>query len=285
MRCIGFSLSLVVLAGCGATWRRSVELLSDHQMQIELERLTEDGAPKDAGFSHPAWVTADRLAALLEAITYEEPTLLWQSDQVAVVDPPLVPKLATAISDGLRLAGPAERVRFIVFNTRYQFKVIPKTTCTRGVAFVDPAGTINIAFDLVDEHMDREGRSRHVTPDRWGDPTRFTESNVTLHLPPGAAVHRSPTGATHRLWVVGNIGAPAEQASPAPPAAPTRPPMEPAEALVKSEPPGEQEAVEYDALRGEEAIRLLKSLGDLRNKGILTEAEYQKKVEEVMARY
>ncbi len=268
-----------LLCGCfGTSWRKSVGVLKDMNTEVELERMFEAGVPKDAGFAQPADIPTEHLAAFVTLLTYAQPKLIGETEYVPLVAAPHVAKLSVAIAEGLARAGPAERVRFAVVNTHFQLGFLPKPRTTRGVAFVEPQGMLNLAFDLVNETTETDMPGEHYLDD-WGDPTRRTITRVTLRLPEHAALYRDDEGDEHPLWVAVPVEALAGSMPPAAP--PAEPETEPAPAAAApDEAPGAT-----GRLTGEEAMRLLKSLDELKHRGVLSEEEYRAKVEAVHLRY
>ena len=212
---------VTLVCGCfGTSWQRSVAILKDRQAEVELERMFESGAPKDAGFAHPANIPTEHLAAFFDLLKYEQPKVIGRTEYTPLVSETLVDTLSLAIAEGIARAGPAERVRFSVVNTRYEFTFIPKARTTRGVAFVKPPGTLNVAFDLVDKPMETDIPGEYHA-NEWGDPTRYAITQVTLLLPRSASLFRDENGEAHPLWVV----VPVETlASYVPPSAPGKEP-------------------------------------------------------------
>ncbi len=292
------SVLATCLCGCfGTSWRRNAGVLKDTNTDVELERMFEGGAPKDAGFAHPADIPTERLKGFFAQLKYEQPKLIGDTEYLPVVAESLMPKLVMAIAEGLARAGPAERVRFSVVNTHYQLGFLPKPRTTRGVVFVKPQGTLNVAFDLIDETIDTDMPGERYT-DEWGDPTRYTITRVTLVMPKGTEHYCDFGGTTWHLWITVPVEAlaaflppPVEKAPAPPPAAPPQevkspeatPDAAPPNPLVKL--PVERAPGEQQKLTGDDAMRLMKNLDELRRKGVITEDEYRAKVEEVLRRY
>lgn len=188
--------------GCSTTyWKKTDVVAEDARIVAELEQWTFEGEPRDAGFSHPATVAPKVLSAFFSRLKYENPRFLQSPSREPVVMPEGVETLAQVLADGLRQCGPAQRVRFQVKNAHLRLGLIPMGRKTRGVVFVKPAGTLNVALDIVDDEADPESREE-VYFLGWGDPTRRTLSTYDLILPEGARLHRSPEGRTHALWVM-----------------------------------------------------------------------------------
>ncbi|HNR99906.1 MAG TPA: hypothetical protein PKX48_14100 [Planctomycetota bacterium] len=272
----------VLLCGCfGTSWRQSAGVLKDMNTEVELERMFEAGTPKDAGFAHPADIPTEHLAAFVSRLAYEQPKLFGSTEYLPLVAEPHVAGLSAAIAEGLARAGPAERVRFAVVNTRFQLGFLPKPRTTRGVAFLKPQGMLNLAFDLIDENTETDMPGEHYL-DGWGDPTRHAITRVTLCLPAHAALFRDDDGTEHPLWVVAPVEALAAAAPPETTLAP--PTAAPAASVPSAAGPAPRPAA-ADRLTGEEAMQLLKNLDELKRRGVLSEEEYRAKVEAVHRRY
>ncbi len=193
---------LPLVWGCSTTyWKRTDVVVKETRIVAEVEQWTFEGEPKDAGFSHPASVAPEVLSAFFNRLKYENPRFLQSASQEPVVLPENVEDLSLALADGLKRCGPAQRMRFRVRNAHLKLGLIPTGKKTRGVVFVKPAGTLNVALDIVDDEADPESRDNIYYRD-WGDPTRRTLSTYVLILPEGARLHRSPEGRTHELWIV-----------------------------------------------------------------------------------
>jgi len=191
---------LLFLAGCSTTsWRRTVSIVNKHRLVVELEQLTYKGEPKDAGFSHPARIDPQGIQRFFTELRYENPGL-FSTKKAHVVDKTLIADLALAVSSGLAKANPAQRVRFSINNPHKQLGFIPVSSTTRGVAFVKPAGVLNIAFDLVDDDPDRD-TTDDLFYTQWNDPTRRVISTYKLLVPKGTRLHRDARGRKYDMWV------------------------------------------------------------------------------------
>ena len=192
MKTLGWTLALTTLAtfGCqGARWKSDTELTRSGRVRVELERWSApEGEPPPHECQHPAAVDFAWLEALLATLRIHE------DEEKPIVDHAFVGQIAASISEGLAQADSQQRVRFMMENTDRVFGVLPTINVTRGVAFVDPDGTLNLVFDLVTDKGDYELGS-------WGDPTRRRITRERLVLPPGGWFGQDRDGDQIPLWL------------------------------------------------------------------------------------
>jgi hypothetical protein len=143
----------------------------------------------------PAQVPEAAVAKLVAGLTYDD-----RGTRRAVVHQDSVPELAAALVKGLARADATSRVRFLVMNPGRTMFFFRSTTSTRGVAFVKPAGVLNLAFDLVDDVTEFED-------DEWVDAITGSRSEVEINPPAGAQYHVNADGKTSNpRWIVLPLG-------------------------------------------------------------------------------
>lgn len=280
-RCVSF-LSLALLCGCAATWDRSHTILNENRIVVEVEQLTYRGEPKDAGFAHPATVSPEGLRAFFLNLKYRRQTPFFKStDEPAVSNTETIDKLSLALSEGLRMCSPAQRVRFLAVNMHTKIALFPVAKKTRGVAFVQPEGTLNIAFDLVDDEPGAD-QSDELFFKEWDDPTRYAISTYELILRPGISSYRSPTGHEHPLWVVIPLAliTPKGKEEAQPPAVAKE--IQGATEDQKGEGTKKPEPKE---LGDEERMHRLRYLQELYEKKVINEEEYRREWKKIFREY
>ena len=181
-------LGLLVISACaaGRNWRASGDLHRDDTVLVQTERNP------DARYAHPATVDGASLAEQLCGLAYinqMNPTykqkggVPWSCEDAQ--------KVAEAVTQGLAAASPNERVRFWVHwrerdngSTWY----VPDERHTRGIAYVNDAGQLQMDFDIVDR-VQGEGARPTRSPDEGKHRrVRFVPpEGVTLALADGKA--------------------------------------------------------------------------------------------------
>jgi hypothetical protein len=306
---IGLGVLLGLLGCTGVSWVEVDGVVSDHRMAVEIEQYTFKGEPKDAGFAHPATLSAEGLATYLLYLRYEYPGVFKKSIEPAVL-PEHLNTLAFGVTEGLKRSNQGQRVRFSVVNMHRQLKLLPVGKTTRGVAFIRPAGVLNLAFDLIDDDPDID-KSGELLSTKWEDPTRRTISTFKLVVPPGSRLYRDPEGNEHPLWLTipfetispapakpeGDLThgesrvpppLPPERAPPVPPpdlsTSPAQPPTSPAAppAPAASTPP---EAPDKKVITDQERIYRLRYLHELYEKKVITEEEYNREWNKIFRQY
>jgi hypothetical protein len=276
------SVLLLLFCGCSLTsWQRSHTVVNEKRLIVEIEQLTFEGEPKDAGFDHPAAVSMDGLVAFFRHLRYQYPSIL-KTTVEPVVSRELVEKLSLALSEGLALAGPSQRLRFVAHNMHTKLKLLPVAKTTRGVAFVKPAGVLNLAFDLIDDEPEVDP-SDPIFFEQWEDPTRSTVSTYKLVLPPGSTFYRDEGGERRPLWIT----VPLEVITPERGTPPPAPGTDPAEADPGDQKPPEEGGEEPPPaeLTDQERIIRLRYLQELYEKGILTEQQYKDEWKRIFREY
>jgi hypothetical protein len=249
---------LAVAGGCApGEWKRSETILSEPGLVVQIEEFAAREGAAGIGFSHPATVPASDLEGLLRATAYSR-----KADGHGARVMPLFPRdrtgeIAQAISEGFRAASSSERVRFsITFKGEESGPwFVPDEHRTRGTAFVRPEGTLNIAFDIVDEVVDqRRGAGK--------DPTDRSGSRVRLVLPEDARHHVTAAGERRPLWLTWEI----------PGAAPVKP------ISLQEDPKAQDPAPQApgQGAEGETLIRL-RQLEELHRDGALSDEEFERR--------
>ena len=182
--------------GCATSgWYLDKGVYYRKDLTVELERATSGTDAPKTGFAHPAQVPEAAVVKLVAGLTYDD-----RGTRRAVVHQDSVPELAAALVKGLARADATSRVRFLVMNPGRTMFFFRSTTSTRGVAFVKPAGVLNLAFDLVDEVTEFED-------DEWVDAIAESRSEMEISPPAGAQYHVNADGKTSNpRWIVLPLG-------------------------------------------------------------------------------
>ena len=261
-------LLLPLVCGCTFTaWERVHKVAVGPRVRVEIEQQVRDGAVQPLGHAHPQKVASLGLGLFFLELRHVKERLFMKDLDQPVVSPRLVGELSEAIARGLASAGPDQRVRFRTNNPVTKLLLLPGGNITRGVAFVDPPGTLNIAFDLVaDPISDDADRAPG-----WGDPTRRNISDVRLALPEGASFRTTPEGVERSMWVTLPIAqlAVLEQ---------EHPQGLPGAANESKEKVPEPSAAGSDA----EALERLRYLEELYQKGAISEEAYREQRAELL---
>ena len=271
------TLGLLVLVACSVvgcsqrTWRKSESVFRGSGVTVELERRVVAGESV-AMFDHPASVDAAEVARALRDLRFEEQGLFGESEPTPVLDPGALPVVAEAIAVALGRATESERVRFHVRGNATSLYVLPTITSTRGVAFVDAEGALDLVFDELQET--RDPNDTGIEP-RWGDPTSPRRRTAArLLLPDYARFGRDHNDRAHPLWAQLPLDriAQARAAASAPAAAGTVTPRSPQPSSATGE-----------KLTDAEILDRLRFLEELHREGRIADEQYETKRAELLA--
>lgn len=204
-RCLTLCLvGTLLLPGCiTPRWRLEETIHRSDNLIVEIEEWTgESGDERPVSFAHPCEIPPELIQSCFGQLRYRSSRLFKDESLRPVVAPALAATLSVEIFRGLDRAGPRQRVRF-----RAQFRdaslagVLTTESVTRGVAFVEPEGSLNLVFDLVGIARDRTRRADPLD-EQWEDPTRRSGSRTSLVIEGDGRFHRNDQGREHPLWVV-----------------------------------------------------------------------------------
>ncbi|MBN1417736.1 MAG: SHOCT domain-containing protein [Planctomycetes bacterium] len=283
-----------VASGClGPHWVESDPLFDDGVNIVCLETRTHKGAEVDQGYAHPATVQAEWLEPFLASVAYDEPRLIGSIEGKPIFERDAARILAQEMQEAFAAAKPSQRVRFSAIRREANLVIFRSRRVTSGVAFVEPAGTINVAFERVDDPEDRED----VGAGYRGDPALSELAYARIVPPPGGRLHMDEArDRQHRLWVEGDLSTPPivlapieepkepppAEASAAPAAASVKPEPEVAPAKSSERLPAKEPTRDtFDEKLWEARVKL-RQLKDLREKGLLSEEDYLKAREELL---
>ncbi len=266
MRSGRIAIALLLLAtGCqSARWLRTDTLEDSRELRVEREQSIVDGKAQVGLFAHPAQLEPDLVVSLLSELHYRRSRLFREDENGPVVPAERRSALARALSEALREADSSERVRF-----RLQLSsgsIFGLDRITRGVAFVQPAGVLNIALDHIEDVPDDNEAAG------FRDPT--VRSLTQADLDPAPNWRRSTArGAESVLWVLAPTDPAAFEAAP-----PEEPPSiaDPSLRPETSEP--DLESRESDA----EMLAQLRLLERLHRDGAITTEEFDRRRREIL---
>lgn len=194
--CLALALGLSACSQTGASTTVVDERVAGHGLLVRLEAVGADG---ESVFAHPVSREAASLAqgidGLLAELAYGRPK---GKQLYRLLEPGDRGRLSAALAEGLRRAAPHERVSFVL-RVDEQSDVpwfTPDQRLTRGVAFIDPEGRFNLAFDLIDDSVDPND------PEPY-DPTQRAQTRARMVSESGEDIG-AREGGPRRLWVAWN---------------------------------------------------------------------------------
>ncbi|MEQ8764539.1 MAG: SHOCT domain-containing protein [Planctomycetota bacterium] len=265
-----FAIPLLLLASTGcqsSRWVESASPIDTPVLAVQLERRIVDGAPQEGLFAHPATLDPAAVETRLAELRFRRPRLLHDDRTGSVIPAEQLAPLAKALTGALAAASSSERARFSVGTSAES--LFEGRRYTRGVAFVEPVGVLNVAFDWVDELSERD-----ILDERWEDPTRRRSSSVELDL--GHAWQMSKEAREDELlWVTTDeltavaapVGVSEDEA--------------PASGEV-SPPVTEPRDADGAKLTDSERLAQLRLLEKLHAEGVLDDAEFERRRREIL---
>jgi hypothetical protein len=278
------ALILVVVTSCAAvrTPRDVVVLWSANDQWVKIEPQDNPAAPPN---DHPAPLTTEAISTALAAL------------QVRIVDEDAVTEmqrsvftreevrnLAPQVASGLAKAGPRQDVTFSTIGSHPLSSgggLIKDVGVNAGRVFYTN-GKLNVIFGELQSNYRKKNiygqRTDDYTARRQGSRDRVAKQKWALAPNPGVEFH-SIDGGVRNDWVAIDSTAVASQASAAPqPDKTTGPqpasaPAMPAASLEKSE--AKQPSPDME--------QRLRTLKDLRDKGLISEEAYRAKMQEVLS--
>lgn len=278
---------LLGVAACRSTFHE-VPVYKDGPVRVSLRSSAKDGGGSPTRYEHPATFSSERVGRILAAVGVEEFSFFKWRDEGALLAGEDAAQLAPKLADGLRKARADQWVYFSVRNTpkRMTFGVV---RFSDGIAFVKE-GKLNLVFDNIAyvENVD-------TMPSRMDPRDAKASENVRLAAkapdvrggPPALVAGDRWLGHERSNWLVFDLS-PAAATPPEPPpvaatsAAPAAaaPPLAAtAPAAVAAAPATAAAAPAAAPADPEERLRRLK---DLRDKGLITADEYEKKRQEIL---
>lgn len=262
--------ALLSAAGCSST-TREIPLYKQGQVVVSLRSSAKTGTGPAPRYEHPATLSSEQVGKILAAVGIEEFSFFKWRDESVLLAGEDAGQLAPKLADGLRKARADQWVYFSVRN-------VPKALTfgavrfSDGIAFVKD-GKLNLVFDNIGyvENVD-------IPPSRMDPRDAMTSESVRLTAkapevrggPPALVPGDRWLGRERTNWLVFDLS-PAAATPPEPQPVAATPAVPP----VMAPPPAPAPA----PADPEERLRRLK---DLRDKGLITADEYEKKRQEIL---
>ena len=285
-----FSGFLLAATGCSSA-TREIPVYSQGQVVVSLRSFKKSDAGAGLRYDHPATLSSERVATVLAAVEVEEFSLFKWRNEGALLVAEDVAKLAPRLTEGLRKATPDQWVYFSVRNVPRSL-TFGAVRFSDGIAFVKD-GKLNLVFDNIGyvENVD-------IQPSRLDPRDATTSANVRLAAKSPNALGAAPPlvpgdrwlGHERTNWLVFDL-APAAAPQPqavattpaAPPVAPPAATAPPAVVAPAAAAPAEASAApSAPAPAAQDPEERLRRLKDLRDKGLITPEEYEKKRQEIL---
>ncbi|HVO51579.1 MAG TPA: SHOCT domain-containing protein [Thermoanaerobaculia bacterium] len=288
---------LLLAVGCSST-TREVPLYTQGPVGISLRSFAKQTSGAALKYDHPATVSNDVASRILAAVTLEEHSFLKWREQGTIFAPEDVALLAPKLAEGLRRASPDQWVYFSSRNVPRAL-TFGSIRFSDGIAFVKD-GKLNLVFGNIAfvENVDTLPSKLDPRDIPTAADTRLAAKSVLGAAPPLIPGDRW-LGHERTNWLVFDLAQVA--ATPPPPEAvattPAAPPAAPpaaAPAVVAPAPPpvvvapapaasaGPSSAASAPPPAPRDAEERLRKLKDLRDKGLITPEEYEKKRQEIL---
>jgi hypothetical protein len=264
-----FPVLLLAAAGCSST-SHEILLYTQGPVLVSLRSFAKSASGPALRYDHPVTLSSEQVGKILAAVGIEEFSFFKWRDESVLLAAEDAAQLAPKLADGLRKARADQWVYFSVRNTpkRMTFGAV---RFSDGIAFVKE-GKLNLVFDNIAyvENVD-------TMPSRMDPRDAKTSENVRLTAkapevrggPPALIPGDRWLGRERTNWLVFDLSPAGTPFEPQPVAAtPAVPP-------VMAPPPTPAAA----PANPEERLRRLK---DLRDKGLITADEYEKKRQEIL---
>lgn len=260
--------ALLAAGGCGSTLRQ-IDLYKSDSEQVSLREFVEGGSARPQGYSHPALLAPEKIKSMLAAVGFEEFAYFAWHDKGPLFTEDEVSQLAPKLSEGLRKANTDKWVYFSVSGMR-SWLGFSTARLSDGICFVKD-GKFNLVFGNISFPL-TEMNSGIAEPSRI-DPrdvktlesVRLTaKASGFLVAPPPVVPGDRWLGSQRRNWLVfdlASLSAPAVE----------RPPNAASPAARAPEPSVPRDPAER-----------LRQLNDLRDRGLITADEYEKKRQEIL---
>jgi hypothetical protein len=284
-----FAAFLLAASGCSSTTSES-PVYSQGQAVVSLRSFRKAGPGAALRYDHPATLSSERVASVLASVEVEEFSFFKWRNEGALFVAEDVATLAPRLTEGLRKAAPDQWVYFSIRSVPRSL-TFGAARLSDGIAFVKD-GKLNLVFDNIGyvENVD-------IRPSRLDPRDAATSANVRLAAKspdaPGAAPPLVPgdrwLGHERTNWLVFDLAtaaasAPRPQAVATPAAPPVAPPAAtpPPAVVAPPAPAGVSAAPTAPAPSPQDPEERLRKLKDLRDKGLITPEEYEKKRQEIL---
>ncbi len=262
-----FAGFFLAAAGCSST-TREIPVYSQGQVVVSLRSFRKAGSGAGLRYEHPVTLSSERVAKVLAAVGVEEFSLFKWRNQGALLVAEDVAQLAPRLTEGLRKAAPDQWVYFSVRNVPRSL-TFGAVRFSDGIAFVK-AGKLNLVIDNISyvENIDMQPSRLDPRDAATSETTRLiAKSPDVVGAAPALVSGDRWLGHERTNWLVFDL-APAAT----PPAAVAAP-------ATTAAPAGAASASAPAPLDPEERLHKLK---DLKDKGLITPEEYEKKRQEIL---
>lgn len=193
-------------SACTSTkWVRTT-VAKQYDFNVALEHYQEEGHALSKDYDHPYAIDVPVLEKLMGDLQYtEEGGLMSSEKQSPVFQAVEIERLAPVLVEALAKADAVQRVRFTSFNQGKSLLFsVPRKT--EGVVFVEPAGRLNVAFNLVNSKR-QPSEATAIDPIYSStDPLRVKASEIAISAPVLYAEHHEfETGEQAPMWVVADM--------------------------------------------------------------------------------
>ncbi|MEJ2201026.1 MAG: hypothetical protein P8X63_08435 [Desulfuromonadaceae bacterium] len=197
------ALATLLLSGCAGTKLVRTEVDKQHEFNVTLEQVQNEGAVVSQGYAHPYEVDLADLKKLLGDLSYLEETGIVTKEQEKgeAFQAGEVNRLAPALKTALAKANANQRVHFISYNLNKQL-LFSNSRKTEGILFVDANKRLNLAFNFVNQDRRPNETSAMLPIFSELDPLTISASKTPLTaLPPYAQQQQLTGGAKAPLWI------------------------------------------------------------------------------------
>lgn len=287
--CLVGTLSL--FAGDGAEARSADVIWEGDDQAVVLARQDEDTAPPN---EHPVTIPRQDIEKMLSGLRFRSADDGADTPPVAVFTNEQVGILGDALSTGLARASPSQDVTFSIVDTH---RLAPgafarRNRLTAGRAFFRD-GKLNVIFGEIQSPYRKKniyGRlEEDFYPREYGSRATPEAHESLLMASTGASLHVQPEGRRHD-WIVFDASSLADQAPSPAQAAEPAPSEQPAAARstdaalsgAATRPPGANDSPVGRDNANPDLEQRLETLKRLRDKDLISEEVYRRKVDEVL---
>ncbi len=179
-----------LLVGC-ATKTVRVPISEAPDLMVALRSEERDGAPVPRGFSHPATISALRMAHVLARIDVRLSDAKGKDDQRRALPGELASGLAPVLSEAFARADGSQEIVVRAKRRERRLGIFSRTYATSFVTFVDAEGRLEVHFANVDRELPA-GEDETLPEPQVGQPTHAFKVLPGPHIaslgPSGVAI-------------------------------------------------------------------------------------------------
>lgn len=281
-------LCTALTAACTNTkWVRAT-VANQHEFNVALEQSEQKGVVVGKHYAHPYQINASDLAKLMKDLKYSKPGGLMSSEtESPVFLEDEIDRLAPALAEALAKADAGQRIRFTSFNQQ-KMLLFSAPGKTEGVVFIEPAGQLNIVFNVINAKRQASETSAINPNFSKIDPLKIKSSDTALSVTgPYTELHKFDTGEPAPMWLVADLEKLQAAVSSSPlPTVKTGEGGAPAAAPkigIKDSPVAKPAPDQAPDVALKEAIKIkLKYLKELLDEGLISEQDYTAKKKELL---